>query len=51
VARLLLRELLGRQLAQLVVDQRQELLGRVQVALPQGGKDARDFTHGRGSPG
>src|SRR5262249_34688548 len=27
--------------------QRQQLLGGVVVALPDGGQDARDFTHGR----
>ena len=33
------------QLAQLVVDQRQELLGGVRVALLDGGQDARDLGH------
>jgi hypothetical protein len=37
LARLLLRQLLGGQPAQLVVDQRQELLGGVGVALLDGG--------------
>jgi hypothetical protein len=46
LARLLLRQLLRRQLAQLVVDQRQELLGGVRVALLDGGEDARDVAHG-----
>ena len=43
--RLLLGQLLGRQLAQLVVDQRQELLGGVRVALLDGGQDAGDVGH------
>ena len=43
--RLLLGQLLRRQLAQLVVDQRQELLGGVRVALLDGGQDAGDITH------
>jgi len=43
----LLRQLLGGQLPQLVVDQRQELAGGVGVALLDGGEDAGDFTHGR----
>ena len=47
LARLLLGQLLGRQLAQLVVDQRQQLLGGVRVALLDGGQDARNFTHRR----
>ena len=35
----------GRELAQLVVDQRQELLGGVRVALLDGGQDLRDVGH------
>ena len=46
LAGLLLSHLLGGQLAQLVIDQRQELLGGVRVALLDGGQDARDLTHG-----
>jgi hypothetical protein len=46
LARLLLRHPLGRQLTQLVVDQRQELFGGRRVALLDGGQDARDFAHG-----
>ena len=42
LARLLLSEPLGGQLAQLVVDQRQELLGRLGVALLDGREDAGD---------
>ena len=45
LARLLLGQPLRRQLAQLVVDQRQELLGGVRVALLDGGQDARDVAH------
>ena len=45
LAGLLLGQLLGGQLAQLVVDQRQELLGGVRVALLDGGQDARDVGH------
>jgi hypothetical protein len=45
--RLLVGELLGRQLAQLVVDQRQELVGGVRVALFDGGQDAGDIGHRR----
>src|SRR5262245_19283893 len=41
----LLGQLLGRQLAQLIVDQRQELLGGVGVALLDGGQDLGDFAH------
>src|SRR5262249_39002103 len=43
--RLLLRQLLGRQLPQVVVDQRQQLLGGVWVALLDGGQDAGHFGH------
>ena len=45
LARLLLGQLARRQLAQLVVDQRQELLGGLRVALLDGGEDARDVAH------
>ena len=41
------RRYLGRQPAQLVVDQRQELLGGVRIALLDGGQDAGDFVHGQ----
>jgi len=41
-----LGQLLGREFAQFVVDQRQELLGGVRVAFLDGGQDARNFTHG-----
>ena len=47
LARLLLGQPLGRELAQLVVDQRQELLRGVRVALLDGGQDAGDVTHDR----
>ena len=47
LARLLLRQPLGGELAQLVVDQRQELLGRLRVALLDGREDAGDVVHGR----
>src|SRR5262245_29650008 len=43
--RLLLRQLLRRQLAELVVDERQELLGGTGVALLDGGQNARDLGH------
>src|SRR5262249_26964545 len=45
--RMLLGQLLRRQLAQLVVDQRQELAGGAGIALLDGGEDARDFGHRR----
>ena len=49
----LLRQALGGQLAQLVIDQRQQLGSGVRVALLDGGQDARDVTHGghRDGPG
>src|SRR5262249_46653405 len=43
---LLLGQFRCRELAQLVVDQRQELLGSVEVALLDGRQDACNFTHG-----
>src|SRR5262249_34257904 len=43
--RLLVRELLGRQFAQLIVDQWQELVGGGGIALLDGGQDARDVGH------
>ncbi len=43
--RFLLRNLLRRQFAQLLVDKRQELLGGVLVALLDGRQDSRDLTH------
>src|SRR5262249_50163780 len=51
--RLLVRQLLRRQLAELVVDQGQELLGGAGVALLDGTQDLRDLAHGRedNSPG
>ena len=45
LAGLLLRQPLGGQLAQLVVDQRQELLGRLRVALLDGREDAGHVVH------
>ena len=45
LAGLFVRQPLGGQPAQLVVDQRQELLGRVRVALLDGGQDLRDIAH------
>ena len=51
LARLLLGQLLRRQLAQLVVDQRQELLGGVRVALLDRGQDAGDIAHRRHQKG
>ena len=48
LAGLLLGHLCGGQLAQLVVDQRQELLGGVRVALLDGGQDARHLAHRTG---
>ena len=47
---LLLRQPLGGQLAQLVVDQRQELLGGLGVALLDRREDASDVVHGGCSP-
>jgi hypothetical protein len=47
LARLLLGQLVRRQLPQLIVDQRQKLLGGVRVALLDGGQDASDFGHWR----
>ena len=41
----LLGQLPRRQPPQFVVDQRQELLGRLRVALLDGGQDARDVVH------
>ena len=45
LAGLFLGQLLRRQLAQLVVDQRQELFSGVGIAVLNGGQDARDFGH------
>ena len=42
-----LGQFLGGESAQLVIDQRQQLAGRLRVALLDGGQDARHFTHGR----
>ena len=47
LARLLLGQPLRRQLAQLVVDQRQQLLGGVRVALLDGRQDAGHVAHRR----
>jgi hypothetical protein len=41
----LVRHLLSRQPAQLVVDQREELLGSLSVALLDGGEDSGDLVH------
>ena len=38
-------QLLRRQLAQLVIDQRQELAGGVRIAVGDGVQDARDLAH------
>jgi hypothetical protein len=51
LAGLLLGELPGRELAQLVVDQGQELLGRLAVALLDRREDAGHVIHGREPPG
>src|SRR6516164_4021701 len=40
-------ELLGREPAQLIVNQRQELGGGLGIALLDGRQDARDFVHRR----
>src|SRR5262245_36000068 len=45
--RLLLSKFLGGERSQLVVDQRQELLRGVRIALLDGGQDARNPTHWR----
>jgi hypothetical protein len=50
LAGLLLGHPLGRQLAQLLVDKRQQLTGRLRIALLDGGQDARDVVHGCFSP-
>ena len=47
LAGLLLGQFLRRQLAQLVVDQRQKLLGGVGIALLDGGQDAGNVVHRR----
>jgi len=47
LAGLFVGQLLGRQLAKFVVDQQQELIGGVRVALLDGGQDVGDFTHWR----
>ena len=38
----------SRQLPQIVMDERQELLGGRGIALLDGGEDLRDVAHGRG---
>jgi hypothetical protein len=43
--RFLLRQLLAGELAQLVIDQRQELLSGLKVALLDGGQDTGDVGH------
>src|SRR5262249_25422231 len=45
LADLLVGHLLGRQPPQLVIDERQELLGGVLIALLQGPEDAGDLVH------
>src|SRR5262249_43969210 len=45
LARLLLSQPLDREPAQLVVDQRQQLLRGVRIALLHGGQDRRDLIH------
>src|SRR5262249_28510735 len=45
LAGLFVGQLVGRELAQLVVDQRQELRGGLRVALLDGGQDAGDVAH------
>jgi len=45
LARFLIRELMGRELAQLVVDERQQLRRGVWIALFDGGQDAHDLAH------
>ena len=47
LARLLVSELAGRPASQLVIDQWQELLGRLRVAVLDGREDARDVVHRR----
>ena len=49
--RLLLRQPLGGQFAQLVVDQRQQLLGGLRVALLDRREDSRDVVHRREAAG
>src|SRR5262245_25968038 len=44
---LLLGQLLRREAAQLIVDQRQQLIGSVRVALLDGRQDAGDLAHSR----
>jgi hypothetical protein len=39
-------QLLGGQATQLVIDERQKLLGRKGIALLDSGQDARHFAHG-----
>jgi hypothetical protein len=46
LSRFLLSQLPRSQLAQFVIDQRQELLRGMRIALLDGGKNARDFGHG-----
>jgi hypothetical protein len=45
LAGLFLAKFLGRQFAQFVVNQRQELFGGVRIALFDGGQDAGDIGH------
>jgi hypothetical protein len=47
LSRLLLNQLLCREFAQFVIDQRQELSGGVRVAGFDAGEDLRDFVHER----
>jgi hypothetical protein len=46
LARFFLGQAPGRQFAQLVIDQRQELLGGVLIALLDSRQNAGDFSHG-----
>src|SRR4029077_12723329 len=50
LAEVLLGDLLGGQLPQLVVHQGQELFGALGVAILDGGQDAGNFSHRRLSP-
>jgi hypothetical protein len=46
LARFSLRQFLRRQLAECFVDQRQELIRSVRIALVDSGEDARNVVHG-----
>ena len=45
LARFLLGQLLRRKLSKLVIDQRQELIGGVRIAVFDGGQNTRDLMH------